>query len=139
MLGSGSGLLIGVDLKKPAESFTPPTTTRAASPPRSTSTCWRGSTASWTPISTSARFAHEAFYAEREGRVEIYIRSLAAQRVRVAGVEFGFAAGERIHTEYSYKYDLDEFQRLAGRVGFSPARVWTDSGRLFSVHFLRVS
>ena len=65
--------------------------------------------------------------------------ALSPQRVRVAGEVFEFAAGERIHTEYSYKYDLDEFHHLAGRVGFYPERAWTDARELFSVHFLRVA
>ncbi len=86
-----------------------------------------------------SRFAHEAFYDEREGRIEIYIRSLAHQRVRVAGRTFAFRAGERIHTEYSYKYDIETFQRLAGRAGFYPEAAWTDPRALFSVHFLRVA
>jgi L-histidine Nalpha-methyltransferase len=86
-----------------------------------------------------ARFAHEAFYEEREGRIEIYIRSLARQHVRVAGRTFAFDADERIHTEYSYKYDIESFQRLAGRAGFYPEAAWTDPRALFSVHFLRVA
>ncbi|HEY2873052.1 MAG TPA: L-histidine N(alpha)-methyltransferase, partial [Reyranella sp.] len=50
-------------------------------------------------------FAHEAFYDEAKGRIEIYFRSLEQQTVTVAGQRFEFAAGERVHTEYSYKYD----------------------------------
>ena len=40
-----------------------------------------------------------------EGRIEIYFRSLRDQTVTVAGRRFAFAEGERVHTEYSYKYD----------------------------------
>jgi L-histidine N-alpha-methyltransferase len=139
VLGAGSGLVIGVDLKKPTEIL------------HAAYNDARGVTAAFNlnllarmnreldADFDAARFAHDAFYAEREGRIEIYIRSLVAQRVRVAGAEYRFAAGERIHTEYSYKYDLDEFQHLAGRAGFYPVRAWTDPDRLFSVHFLRVS
>src|SRR6185436_136197 len=50
-------------------------------------------------------FAHEAFYNPVEGRIEIYVRSLKAQTVTVAGRSFAISAGERVHTEYSYKYD----------------------------------
>jgi L-histidine Nalpha-methyltransferase len=82
------------------------------------------------------RFAHEAFYSEAAGRVEIYIRSLADQIVTVAGRTIRFAAGERIHTENSHKYAIDGFHRLAARAGFRPVRTWTDRDRLFSVHFL---
>jgi dimethylhistidine N-methyltransferase len=86
-----------------------------------------------------SRFAHEAFYDEGESRIEIYIRSLTRQHVRVAGRTIVFDAYERIHTEYSYKYDIETFQRLAGRAGFYPEAAWTDPRALFSVHFLRVA
>ena len=84
------------------------------------------------------RFAYEGFYNEVAGRIEIYIKSLADQIVTVAGRAIRFAAGERIHTEYSCKYTVAEFQRLAGRAGFRPQRHWTDRGDLFSVHLLAV-
>ncbi len=83
-----------------------------------------------------ARFAHDASYNARLGRIEIYIRSLADQIVTVSGRRFRFAAGERIHTEDSWKYSVPEFQRLASRAGFRPLRCWTDAESLFSVHLL---
>jgi dimethylhistidine N-methyltransferase len=84
------------------------------------------------------RFEHVAFYNEAQGRVEIYIRSLVDQRIRVAGRPIRLAAGELIHTEYSYKYAVGEFRRLAGRAGFHPVATWTDRGDLFSVHYFAV-
>ena len=82
------------------------------------------------------RFAHDAFYNAAAGRIEIYIRSLADQIVTVDGRAVRFAAGERIHTEDSCKYTIAEFQRLAVRAGFRPARHWADSAGLFSIHML---
>jgi dimethylhistidine N-methyltransferase len=81
-------------------------------------------------------FAHEAFYNGDEGRIEIYIRSLRAQSVRVAGHRFFFDAGERIHTEYSYKYDIADINRMVAPTGFVRARTWVDPDYLFSVHYL---
>jgi L-histidine Nalpha-methyltransferase len=63
--------------------------------------------------------------------------SARAQTVRVGGEHFAFMAGETIHTENSYKYAIDEFQRLAAQAGCQPEAVWTDAGDLFSVHLLR--
>ncbi len=83
------------------------------------------------------RFEHEAFYVPHESRVEIYLRSLARQTVRVRGRRFHFARGERLLTEYSYKYTLDGFRRLAREAGFEPVESWTDADRMFSVHYLR--
>lgn len=81
-------------------------------------------------------FAHEAFYDEHEGRIEIYVRSLAKQSVTVAGRRFDFAAGERVHTEYSHKYDPADLAALAESGGFKVARTWTDRERLFAVVYL---
>ena len=83
------------------------------------------------------RFRHLAFYNEAEGRIEIYIESLADQLVHIAGRGFRLSAGERIHTEHSYKYDIDGFRGLARRAGWTSLDCWCDAERLFSVHYLR--
>jgi uncharacterized SAM-dependent methyltransferase len=59
-----------------------------------------------------------------------------AQAVTVSGRTFVFAAGERIHTENSYKYSVAEFQRLAQDAGFRPQQAWVDSEQRFAVHLL---
>ena len=84
-----------------------------------------------------SHFAHEAFYNSEQGRIEIYFRSLADQTVRVAGRSFAFAKGERVHTEYSYKYDVDGIEELARSGGFRMAEVWTDEERRFAVACLQ--
>jgi len=83
------------------------------------------------------RFEHVAFYNPAEGRVELYIRSLADQIAVIAGRRFRFAGGELIHTENSYKYAIPEFHALATRAGFWPVETWTDPAELFSVHYFR--
>ncbi|HEX8128054.1 MAG TPA: L-histidine N(alpha)-methyltransferase [Pyrinomonadaceae bacterium] len=79
-------------------------------------------------------FCHVAAYNEAAGRVEIYIESRRAQIVRLPklDLEISFAAGERIHTENSYKYDRGELDALAARTGFACARRWTDAAGRFS-------
>ena len=84
-----------------------------------------------------AGFAHEAFYDEGEGRIEIYVRSLREQSVSVAGQRFDFAKGERIHTEYSYKYDAAALRALAEAGGFRMTETWTDPERLFAVVYMQ--
>jgi dimethylhistidine N-methyltransferase len=81
-------------------------------------------------------FAHEAFYNSDEGRIEIYLRSLRDQLVTVAGKTFPFLVGERVHTEYSYKYDEAGLAVLAEQGGFRIARIWTDPEHLFAVAYL---
>lgn len=83
-------------------------------------------------------FRHVAFYDAQLGRIEMHLESLVAQVVTVAGRRFEFAAGERIHTENSCKYGIDEFAALARRAGFSHRAVWTDPQQYFAVHLLEV-
>jgi dimethylhistidine N-methyltransferase len=83
-----------------------------------------------------SRFRHEATWNEAAGRIEMRLVSRADQCVNVAGETIQFEAGEAILTEYSHKYELDDFAGLAAGAGFAVARVWTDPDRLFSVQFL---
>ncbi len=85
------------------------------------------------------RFAHDAIYDEARGRIEMHLVSLTRQTVRVLGRAFSFAKDERIHTENSHKYAIEEFQALAASAGWTPAHAWTDADRLFSLHLLRLA
>ena len=72
------------------------------------------------------------------GRIEIYIESLFDQRVRIEklDLEVDFAVGELIHTENSYKYDMDGIARLAAETGFERSHTWFDSRERFSSNLL---
>ncbi len=83
-----------------------------------------------------AKFAYIGEYSEENGRVEMFVQSRIGQSVAVAGQRFAFAAGEKLHVEYSCKYDAVEFQELARRAGFAPSGLWTDRAGNFSVHYL---
>jgi len=83
-------------------------------------------------------FQHHAFYNEVLGRVEIYIESTRAQTVCISELEMEvqFGAGEQIHTENSYKYDLSDIAKLAAETGFTRARTWLDQKQQFSSNLL---
>ncbi len=83
-------------------------------------------------------FEHRAIYNETAGRIEMYLVSRRAQRVRIdrLGIEVPFAAGEAIHTENSYKYSLQEIEDLASAGALRVDRQWLDAGRRFSVNLL---
>ena len=81
-------------------------------------------------------FAHTAFYNQEAGRIEMHLESLRQQVVRIHGKEVQFERGERIWTESSYKYSLDEFNTLAEQAGLRTSMVWTDYHRMFSVQYL---
>jgi dimethylhistidine N-methyltransferase len=82
-----------------------------------------------------AAFAHVAFYNAAASRVEMHLEARSVQRVTIAGRERVFAAGERIHTENSYKYSPEEFAALLRRAGFSDIAVWQDESGDFAVYY----
>ncbi len=78
-------------------------------------------------------FAHDAFYNDDKGRVEMHLRSTCPQQVNLAGHSFQFAAEETVHTENSYKYHVEEFAQLASTAGYQLAHAWKDAEELFSI------
>lgn len=81
-------------------------------------------------------FAHRALYDAGHGRIEMHLASLRDQCARVGDVSFSFRRGETILTEYSCKYSLDGFAALAATAGFDVEQVWIDDAGLFSVQDL---
>jgi len=84
----------------------------------------------------SGLFEHYAFYNRQEGRVEMHLVSLKDQTVHLNDVAICFAKGETIWTESSYKYNLDEFERMAAAAGLKVEHVWTDEQQWFSIQYL---
>jgi dimethylhistidine N-methyltransferase len=80
-------------------------------------------------------FAHRGFYNEAAGRVEMHLEATSPQTVRLDGVPRHFAAGERIHTENSYKYTPGEFTALLQEAGFRRVTCWQDANRDFAVFY----
>jgi len=80
---------------------------------------------------------HVAFYAAAESRIEMHLEARRALSVRWAGGERNFAPGERILTEYSYKYTLEGLETLLARAGFGDMRAWTDARDWFAVCLAR--
>ena len=76
---------------------------------------------------------HVGFYNEAMGRVEMHLEARRAQRVRWPGGGRDFAAGERIHTENSYKYRQADAVALLEQAGFEATRIWIDPGCPFAV------
>lgn len=76
---------------------------------------------------------HRSFYDSSRSRVEIHLEAACDLAVRWPGGGRRFAAGERIHTENSYKYVLEDFTGLLARAGFTSVDSWTDERRWFAV------
>ena len=62
-------------------------------------------------------------------------RRRRAQTVTLGGERAPFEAGERIHTENSYKYAPAEFARDAAGAGFAAVRCWQDDAGDFAVFY----
>ena len=78
-------------------------------------------------------FAHVGFYNEAEGRIEMHLESVRDQVVLLDGHRRLFRAGDRIHTENSYKYAPAEFEAVLADAGFASVRRWDARGGGYSV------
>ncbi len=135
--GRGSGLLIGVDLKKDKK------TLEAAYNDK------KGVTAAFN-LNILERinrelgsdfdlnlWRHHAFYNSDEGRIEMHLISLKNQYIHLDGSKIFLRQGENILTEYSYKYTIEEFEEMVSPF-YRVERVWTDRENKFSVQYLSV-
>ncbi len=82
------------------------------------------------------QFRYEAPYDSEHHRIEMGLVSRVDQTVHVAGEAFDLRAGEKIITEYSYKFTLERFADLARSAGLRVSHVWCDPKRYFSVQYL---
>ncbi|MBS0608137.1 MAG: L-histidine N(alpha)-methyltransferase [Proteobacteria bacterium] len=73
------------------------------------------------------QWRHRAFFNETASRIEMHLEAQGPQRVRWPGGGRDFAAGERIHTENSYKHPLPAFTALLRQAGFASSQSWTDT------------
>lgn len=82
---------------------------------------------------------HVAFYNATDARIEMHLearRALTASWPDAAGLRHRqFSAGERIHTENSYKYSPEGFKALLASAGFADIRMWTDPRDWFALFF----
>jgi len=85
-------------------------------------------------------FQHVALWNRRASRMEIYLESLADQSVFVPAIDLDikFKAGERMHTENSYKYTEEMIESILREGGFNLEHTWCDRKKWFGVHLARV-
>ena len=76
---------------------------------------------------------HIGLYNAALSRVEMHLEARTALTVRWPGGERTFAAGERIHTENSCKYTVDGFATLLQQAGFAKPKHWVDERGWFAV------
>ncbi len=76
---------------------------------------------------------HVAFFDAAASRIEMHLQARRALTVRWPGGERRFDAGERIHTEDSYKWTRAGFDALLRDAGFARVQAWTDERGWFAV------
>jgi dimethylhistidine N-methyltransferase len=74
------------------------------------------------------RFRHLAIYNRAERRIEMYLESTEAQQVWMEELDLrvDLHKGERILTEYSHKFRLEELRGYAREAAFEPVEEWVD-------------
>jgi L-histidine Nalpha-methyltransferase len=76
---------------------------------------------------------HVALWNEADSRIEMHLAARGDTLVRWRGGERAFAAGERIHTENSYKWSREGFSALLRDAGFARVQGWSDERGWFGV------
>src|SRR5208283_1102023 len=86
------------------------------------------------------QFRHIAEWNRRQSRMEIYLESTVEQAAFLPSLamDVSFQAGERIHTENSYKYTDDMIESILRDGGFTLEHSWCDRKKWFGVHLARV-
>ena len=133
--GEGGALLIGVDLQKDPDIIERAYNDSAGVTAEFNLNVLRHLNREFGADFKLDAFSHSAEYNPEEGRVELRLVSSEQQDVSVGDEAFSIEEDEAILTEYSHKYTLEGFARMAGHAGFDVDRVWTDAERLFSVQY----
>jgi len=133
ILGVGGGVLIGIDLQKDATIIQKAYDDSAGVTAEFNLNILRRINDELDGDFDLDAFNHRAVYNSDVGRVEISLESTSDQVVKIGEQEIDFSVGEHILTEYSHKYTVDEFARLAASQGFELHKHWTDSREYFAV------
>jgi L-histidine Nalpha-methyltransferase len=133
----GGGLLIGVDLVKPAAileaAYDDALGVTAAFNLNILRQLNRLIGSDFDP----ADWRHVGLYNERESRIEMHLEARRDLSVSWPGAQRSFRAGERLHTENSCKYTPAGFAALLEQAGFRHATHWTDERGWFAVFWAR--
>jgi dimethylhistidine N-methyltransferase len=84
------------------------------------------------------QWRHVALFNAAQSRIEMHLEATQALSVQWPGHTRCFEAGERIHTESSYKYTPDGMTVLLQQAGFSQVQHWTDPKNWFAVFWASV-
>ena len=129
----GGGLLIGVDLLKPAQVLQ-----RAYDDALGVTAAFNLNLLRHVNRLLGSDFnvtqwRHVAVFDAAQSRVEMHLEARCDLQVRWPGGSLLRRAGERVHTENSCKYSVEGFDALLRRAGYTRTRCWTDPQGWFAV------
>jgi dimethylhistidine N-methyltransferase len=132
-VAAGGALLIGVDLVKPAEVLE-----AAYDDALGITAAFNLNLLNHLNRLLSADFRlrewqHLAVYDEARARIEMHLEARRSLTVSWGSAQRRFAAGERIHTESSYKWTVAGFGALLREAGFAHVHHWCDDAGWFGV------
>ncbi|MGJ9384604.1 L-histidine N(alpha)-methyltransferase [Salipaludibacillus sp. CF4.18] len=130
------GLLIGIDLKKPKRILEATYNDSNGITARFNKNVLQRINKELDANFQLNNFSHLACYNEEDQRIEMYLVSERIQTVEICGESFHFQKGERIHTENSYKFSVDEFEKTLHQIGLRLRKVWTDQKNHFAVTYV---
>ena len=139
-LSSGDGFLLGTDMVKAAEILLPAYNDAQGVTEAFNKNILVRLNREFDADFDLSSFMHVAEWNPQASRMEIFLQSARAQLVHLGllGMKVKFSAGERIHTENSYKYTMEMIERLLCVSGFKLETSWFDSKRWFGLHLARV-
>ncbi|MDB5820385.1 MAG: hypothetical protein JWQ11_4025 [Rhizobacter sp.] len=129
----GGGMLLGVDLRKPADVLVAAYDDALGVTSAFNLNVLRHLNRIVGCDFDPAQWKHVALFDDAASRIEMHLEARTGLTVTWPGHQRRFAAGERIHTENSYKYSPETFQQLLASAGFKPTRHWTDEKGWFGV------
>ncbi|MCU7493875.1 MAG: L-histidine N(alpha)-methyltransferase [Ignavibacteria bacterium] len=136
-LGHGGGFLVGVDLKKDPSILHSAYNDRENITARFNLNILERLNREFGSDFEIQNFSHKAVYNHLKDRIEMYLVSSLVQTVHIAGHKIFFARGDKILTEYSYKYNPAEFERLTHEC-FRKESLWTDENNYFGIWYFTV-
>lgn len=129
----GGGLLIGVDLVKPAHILQAAYDDALGVTAAFNLNILRQLNRLIGADFDARQWRHVGLYNAAQSRVEMHLEAREDLSVRWPNARRDFHAGERIHTENSCKYTVEGFTALLDAAGFNAAEHWTDPQGWFGV------
>ncbi len=136
LVGSNGGLLLGVDLKKDPDVLHAAYNDSAGVTAAFNLNVLAHLEDRYAATMNREHFRHEAFYNEALGCIQMFLISEEKHTIQIGEHLLPVAKGERIHTENSHKYTIDEIETMARRAGFEEIHLWQDDNEWFALFYL---